>query len=87
MAWLQNGNSEGDRQGDGSITTEERRRAGREVGAVQNLEYRLSSDEPNLTAVAGATTAAWLCEVLAWYGYHHMKAKELAKEDRGCIVP
>ena len=21
------------------------------------------------------------------YGYHHMKAKELAKEDRGCIAP
>jgi hypothetical protein len=89
MAWPQNGNSEEDRRGNGPITTEELRRAGQEVGAVQNLEYKLRNDDLSLTTVAGATTrvsAACLCEVLAWYGYHHMKAKELAKEDRGCIA-
>jgi hypothetical protein len=90
MAWRSNdGNLEEDIQG-GPITTEELGRASQEVGAVQNLEYRLPSGDPTLTTVAGETTrvsAAWICEVLAWYGYHHMKAKESDRVDRGCIVP
>jgi hypothetical protein len=87
MGWgPKHGNSSDKGIQDSPITTEELSRAGQEVGAIQNLEYRLPSGDPGLMTTAGVSSAEWLCEVLAWYGYHHMKAKKLDREDRRCIV-